>query len=64
MLFLVKLQVQTRNFTKSNTPPWVFFAFFKIVQMVTNRPTYDIFLQISSVDNKNYVNYRRPDLYN
>ena len=25
------------NFTKSNTPPWVFFTFFKIVQMVPDR---------------------------
>ena len=25
------------NFTKSNTPPWVFLTFLKIVQMVPNR---------------------------
>ena len=25
-------------FTKSNTPPWVFFHVFKIVQKVPNRP--------------------------
>ena len=25
------------NFTKIITPPWVFFMFFKIVQMVPNR---------------------------
>ena len=29
VLLLVKLQVLTYNFTKSNTPPWVFFTFFK-----------------------------------
>ena len=28
VLPLVKLQVQACNFTKSNTPPWVFFTFF------------------------------------
>ena len=35
---LVKLQVlvEAWNFTKSNTPPWVFFNVFKIVQMVPN----------------------------
>ena len=27
------------NFSKSNIPPWVFFTFFKIVQMVPNRAT-------------------------
>ena len=32
----------TCNFTKSNTPPWVFSRFL-IVQMVTNRATYHIF---------------------
>ena len=25
------------NFTKTNTPPWVFLTFFKIVQMIPNR---------------------------
>ena len=28
------------NFTKINTPPWVFFTFFKIVQMVPNCATH------------------------
>ena len=28
------------NFTKGNTPPWVFFTFFKIVQMVPYRATH------------------------
>ena len=37
VLLLVKLQVKACNFTKSNTPPWVFFTFFNIVQMVPNR---------------------------
>ena len=30
MLLLVKLQASVCNFTKSNTPPWVFFTFFKL----------------------------------
>ena len=30
VLLLVKLQASTRNFTKSNTPPWVFFTFSKL----------------------------------
>ena len=30
MLLLVKLQPKARNFTKSNTLPWVFFTFFKL----------------------------------
>ena len=33
---------QASNFTKINTPPWVFFTFFKIVQMVPNRKTHHI----------------------
>ena len=34
------------NFTKINTPPWVFFTFFKIVQMLPNRATHHICLKI------------------
>ena len=34
------------NFTKGNTPPWVFFHFFKIVQMVPNRATHHIYSMI------------------
>ena len=37
VVLLVKLQVEACNFTKSDTPPWVFFTFFKIAQMVPNR---------------------------
>ena len=40
MLILVRLQASACNFTKINTPPWVFFAFFKIVKMVPNRATH------------------------
>ena len=35
--FLVKLQAEACNFTKSNTPPWVFLTFFYIAQMLSNR---------------------------
>ena len=30
VLLLVKLQAESFIFTKSNTPPWVFFTFFKL----------------------------------
>ena len=30
VLHLVKLQAEACNFTKSNTPPWIFFTFFKL----------------------------------
>ena len=30
VLLLVKMQALACNFTKSNTPPWMFFAFFKL----------------------------------
>ena len=30
VLLSVKLQAEDCNFTKSNTPPWVFFTFFKL----------------------------------
>ena len=34
VLFLVKLQVKKAwNFTKSNTPPLMFFAFFKLYKL-------------------------------
>ena len=42
VLLLVKLQASACNFTKSNTPPWVFFTFLKlykwyqIAQRITN----------------------------
>ena len=39
VLILVKLQA---DFTKSNTPPWVFFHVFLIVQMIPNRATHQI----------------------
>ena len=30
MLILVKLQASACNFTKINSPPWVFFTYFKL----------------------------------
>ena len=30
VLILVKLQTEACNFTKINTPPWMFFTFFKL----------------------------------
>ena len=32
VLLLVKLQAKACNFTESNTPPWVFFTFFKLYE--------------------------------
>ena len=43
VLLLVKLQPSEYSFTKSNTPPWVFFTFFKIVQMVPNHAKLHIY---------------------
>ena len=36
VLLLVKLQAKGCNFTKSNALLWMFFTFFKIVQIVPN----------------------------
>ena len=30
VLLLIKLEVKAWSFTKSNTPPWVFFTFLKL----------------------------------
>ena len=30
VLLIVKLQTEACNFTKGNTPPWVFFTFLKL----------------------------------
>ena len=42
VLLFVKLQAETRNFTKSNTPPWVLFTFSKLYKwyQVAQRTTY------------------------
>ena len=52
-LLLVKLQAEAFNFTKINTPPWVFFTFFKlyewyqIAQSTTFRTLWNIYDEIS-----------------
>ena len=49
VLILVKLQGKVCNFTKINTPPWVFFTFFKlckcdqIAQRITFRTLPEIY---------------------
>ena len=43
VLILVTLQAEACNITKIDTPPWVFFTFFKILQMVRNRATHHVF---------------------
>ena len=45
MLILVTLQAKASNFTKINTPPWVFFTFFKLYKwyQIAQRITYEIF---------------------
>ena len=42
VLLLVKLQAKACNFTKSNTPPWVFFTFFKLYKcyQIAQRTTF------------------------
>ena len=44
VLLLVKLHAKAWNFTKGNTPPWVFFTFFKLkkwYQIAQNITTFD-----------------------
>ena len=43
VLLIVKLQALACNFTKNDTPPWVFFTFFKL-NMILNRATHHIFV--------------------
>ena len=42
VLILVKLQAEACKFTKVNTPPWVFFTFFKLYKWdeIVQRNTY------------------------
>ena len=48
VLLLIKLQAEACNFTKSNTPPWVFFTFFKFYEwyQIAQRTTYVINRQL------------------
>ena len=43
LLILVKLQTSACNFTKINTPPWVFFTFFNLYKwyQIAQSTTYD-----------------------
>ena len=47
VLILVKLQASTYNFTEINTPPWVFFTFFKLYKyyQIAQRITIALILQ-------------------
>ena len=42
VLLVLKLHARTCNFTKSNTPPWLFFTFFKLYKwyQIAQRITY------------------------
>ena len=46
MLILVNLQAEPCNFTKINTPPWVFFTFFKLYKwyQIAQRTTFMLLL--------------------
>ena len=52
VLILVKLQAEACNFTKINTPPWVFFTFFKLYKwyQIAQRITYNHFGNIFDWD--------------
>ena len=52
VLILIKFQALACNFTKIDTPRWVFFTFY-IVQMVPNRVTHHICGIICIVNNYN-----------
>ena len=49
VLILVKLQVSACNFAKINTPPWVFFTFFKLYKwyQIAQHTAYSKLLTIS-----------------
>ena len=55
VLLLVKLQASACNFNKSNTPPWLFFTFFKLYKWyhIAQRVTSTMFLNASM-----YAQYR------
>ena len=43
VLILVKLQAEGCNFSKSDTPRWVFFTLFKLYKMAPNRVKHHIY---------------------
>ena len=57
VLILIKLQAKACNFTKINTPPWVFFTFFKLYKwyQIAQRTTYFV-----DIVNLNFVHTRAP----
>ena len=65
VLLLVKLQAEACNFTKSNTPPWVFFTFLNCTNGTTGRKASNIALVIKAsirVRNRTqYTNHRLND---
>ena len=44
VLLLVKLQATSCSFTKSNTPPWVFFTFCKVHKGTKSRKAFHIYV--------------------
>ena len=44
--YMSNLQAEVCNFSKRNTPPWVFFT-FKIVQLVPNRAKHHILVRLN-----------------
>ena len=50
VLLLVKLQVEASNFTKSSTPPWMCFTFFKLYKwyQIAQRTTHINFREKTS----------------
>ena len=57
VLLLVKLQASACNFTKSNTPPWVFFTFFKLYKwhQIAQRITVNFDHRLTPVKNINDI---------
>ena len=43
MLFLVKLYVLAFNFTKNNTPPWIFSTFLNCTNVTKSHITHNLF---------------------
>ena len=55
VLILVKLQASARNFTKINTPPWMFFMFFKLYKW------YQIGERTTNMDKATFSYYNRSN---
>ena len=68
VLLLVKMQAEACNFTKSNTPPWGFFTFFKlykwyqIVQSITNTIIQEVISNVA-ITEKNEKHMSRTTKY-